>query len=170
MKKISNIIFSLFVFTVIVCVSCNLKKTNESIPENPKTSPRIRELDWYVGKWEEFVKEEDGCFEENTKIPVELEISKNNNKYYIVLNEKGKKTEGELYIDKIFLPKTLTEEERIKYDASDYVVADFSTFRYWIGIQYTAESDDTISLNVDDTDICVCKRVAKRNGINSINK
>lgn len=77
------------------------------------------------------------------------------------MNENGKKTEGELYIDKIFLPKNLPEEERINYDSSDYVVADFSTFKYWIGIQYGAEADDTISLNVDDIDICACQRVSK---------
>ena len=182
MKKISNIIFSLFSFPVLAFVSCNLKKGNESISEKieitetisvsdnirevnnniekPKPRPRIRELDWYVGNWKEVVNEEYSWFDENPKIPIELEISRNNDKYYIVLNENGKKTEGELYIDKIFLPKNLPEEERINYDSRDYLVADFSTFRYWIGIQYSGE-DDKISLNIDDIDICVCKRIPR---------
>lgn len=180
MKKKINIPFSLFVFTALIFVSCNSKKSidtisgkteiaetistsdaikeeNENI-EKTKPRPRIRELDWYVGKWKEFVKEDDGWFEENPTPKIELEIKKENDKYFIIMNEKEKILEGELFIDKYFLPKNITDEEIAKYDSRDYIVADFSTSRYWIGIQYAEEDYDTISLNLDDIDICVCRR------------
>ena len=96
MKKISNIIFSLFSFSVLAFVSCNLKKGNESISEKieitetisvsdnirevndniekTKPRPRIRELDWYVGNWKEVVNEEYSWFDENPKIPIAAPI------------------------------------------------------------------------------------------------
>lgn len=123
-----------------------------------KLRPRLQELEWYVGKWIEAIEYPDGWFEENPKQPVELEIKNDNEKYMIILNENGKISEGELYIDKYFLPKNISEQEKSNYDSRDFIVADVGKLRYWIGISYGDEKNDRISLNLGDIDVYLLKR------------
>ncbi len=157
-------------FTDVPFIADGIPVSNKSFRESKppldsqETSPRIRDLDWYIGSWQgdSIMTSDENWNPKNYYAPVEIEIKRADGKYYISLNENGRITEGKIYIDKYFLPKNIPEDEKVNYDSSDYVVADFETLRYCIGIVYDGDYEhDTISLSLDDIDFCECKREKK---------
>lgn len=163
-----------FIFCIIcsfLFCGCNAKTSNKEVQNistissqeeqvlfvpQPKKRLRIQELEWYVGKWKEL--RYDDLNPENPPSTIELEIKKNDDEYNVILNNNGNIIKGKLYIAKYFLPENISEEEKTNYDLKDYVVIDFSKYRYWIGIRYDDDLHDKISLNLDDNDVFVLIR------------
>ena len=132
-------------------------EVKEEVQAAVETRERIRDFEWYVGTWSKVAYEDYWNNESDTE-SVELKIKKENEKFTAVLTEGEKVSEGELYVDKYFLPKNLPEEEQLNYDNSDYLVADFNRLRYWISIYYDGSKRDRIALNLDDIDVYILER------------
>ncbi len=137
--------------------SKEVPEVKEEVQAATETYERIKDFEWYVGTWSKVAYEDYWGYEKDEET-VGLEIKKEDEKYTAVLTEGEKVSEGELYVDKYFLPKNLSEEEQLKYDNSDYLVADFNGLRYWISICYDGSKRDRIALNLGDIDVYLLER------------
>lgn len=137
--------------------SKEVPEVKEEVQAATETHEIIKDFEWYVGTWSKVAYEDYWNNESDTE-SVELKIKKENEKFTAVLTEGEKVSEGELYVDKYYLPKNLPEEEQLKYDNSDYLVADFNGLRYLIGICYYGSKRDRIALTLGDIDVYILER------------